>query len=582
MNSHEQWADPHRLQRYRDRVLAERQALRTACQDPAGHRERVLEDLLAFNADTEFGKRARFGDIRGLDDFRKAVPIQDYAAHAPYIERMAAGESRLLSADDPAIYFTSSGSTGAHKKIPVTPRFMKSVFMPFYYAMWAPMLEHFWDVVADPLAVLNLKQDPLTAPRTTGSGHPHLGASQVDLGERFGEPLSAEPGTSAPWSVLPAAIGEDEHLERVYARLRLAVEHSGVRGIITFNPAMVAALPYQLRLWWPRILKDVRDGTVAGHPHTSPNPSRAAELERLAAYAGGQVRPAHIWPHLRVILTWTTGVASLYLPRLREEFGAGVTVLPGPVAQSEGPVAIALDRHPTAGSPVLTAAVHEFVHAEEDLRPDTPTLLTHELEAGREYHAIFSHVGGLYRYAGGDVVRVVDHAHGVARMEYAGRSTLSDAAGERLREGQVVRAISTALASLGLDVRNATCRVDPTNNRASRYTFAVEPRTAWSQDETDRFTALLDHALGTESPGYRTARAEGNLETPVALCLPADSFQRDWHETVGSGIRPTQVKDRLFRQDPALWHRLTGQDPTSQPHVTTAETQTHTSQKAQA
>ncbi|MGW4891332.1 GH3 auxin-responsive promoter family protein [Kitasatospora sp. NPDC004240] len=542
-------------------MLAERDGLRTACADLTGHRDRVLEDLLAFNAGTDFGRRHRFDALRGLDDFRKAVPIHTYADLAPLIERMAAGESRVLSADDPTIYFTSSGSTGDHKKIPVTPRFMRTVFMPFYYAMWAPMAEHFWPAVADPRAVLNLKQDPLTAPRTTASGRPHLGASQVDFGEWFDEPLAAEPGTAAPWSTLPPHIGEDEHLERVYARLRLAVEHRGLRGIITFNPAMVAALPYQLHLWWERIVRDVRDGTVAGHPHGSPNPDRAAELERVARYVGDRVRPAHVWPDMRVVLTWTTGVASLYLPRLREEFGTGVTVLPGPVAQSEGPVGVALDRHPTAGSLVLTAAVHEFVDAADGLHPDSGTLSAHELEAGREYHVVFSHVGGLYRYAGGDVVRVVDHAHGVPRVEYAGRNTLSDVAGERLREGQVVRALSAGLAALGLDVRNAACRVNPPHDGPAGYTFAVEPRTPWSQDETERLTHLLDAALCRESPGYADARRRGRLGVPAMLRLPADSFQREWISTVGGGIRPTQVKDRLFRQDPVLWQRLTGRAP---------------------
>jgi hypothetical protein len=40
--------------------------------------------------------------------------------------------------------------------------------------------------------------------------------------------------------------------------------------------------------------------------------------------------------------------------------------------------------------------------------------------------------------------------------------------------------------------------------------------------------------------------------------LDSDAFRRDWHNTVATGIRPTQVKDRLFRQDPAQWAGLTG------------------------
>ncbi|MCC3774876.1 GH3 auxin-responsive promoter family protein [Streptomyces sp. UNOB3_S3] len=556
MNLAESWADPGRVRRYRERVLAERARLRAAFADPDGHQRAVLADLLEFNSGTAYGKRHGFGAIRTLADYRKAVPVQTYADLEPWIERAAAGETGVLTADQPAVFFTSSGSTGAHKKIPVTPRFMRTTFFPFYYAAWAPLIEHFPDVLQHPGAVLNLKHDPLAAPPTTASGRPHVGASQVDFGERFGEPLSAEPGTGAPWATLPVPVEAGEHLEKMYLRLRLAVEND-VRCVIGINPAMVAALPYQLNLWWPRIVKEIRDGTLGGHPHGAPDPERAAALDRLAE-RHGTVRPSHIWPRMRAIFCWTTGLARLYLPRLREQFGPGVTLLPAPVAASEGPVGVALDRHPSAGSLVVTASVYEFADADEDLAPDTATLGPHELEPGRDYHVVFSHVGGLYRYAVGDVVRVVDHDGGVPRLEYTGRGTRSDHAGERLRDAQVVRAVETALRAGGLELHNVACRVD-----RSRYEFAVAPRTPWNDEERTRFTARLDDALRGESAGYRLARDGNRLGAPSLLCLDADAFLRDWQETVASGIRPTQVKDRLFRQEPERWARLTGGTPTA-------------------
>ncbi|MFG3053166.1 GH3 auxin-responsive promoter family protein [Kitasatospora sp. NPDC048239] len=574
MNSAEAWTDQDRLRRYRERVFQERDRLRSALADADGHRQRVLTDLLEFNAGTQYGKQHGFGSIRTLADFRRAVPVQDYSVLGPWIERAAAGEHNVLTADQPAVYFTSSGSTGAHKKIPVTPRFMRTTFFPFYYAAWAPLIEHFPEVLDRPDAVLNLKHDPLSAPPTTGSGRPHVGASQVDFGERFGESLSAEPGTGAPWAALPVHVDADAHLEKMYLRLRLAVE-SDVRCVIGINPAMIAAVPYQLNLWWSRIVKEVADGTLGGLPHGDPNPGRAAELERIAA-RHGSVRPAHIWPNMRALFCWTTGLAALYLPRLREEFGAGVTVLPAPVAASEGPTGVALDRHGSAGSLVVTAAVHEFADAEDDLRPDTETLGFEELEAGRDYHVVFSHVGGLYRYAVGDVVRVVDRVGGVPRVEYTGRNTRSDAAGERLRDGQVIRALAAALSGTGLELRNVACHVqtgpaatdtaaataapattaEATEPASPAYEFAVAPRTPWSADESSAFTRLLDEALGRESAGYRTARADRRLGAPSLLRLAPDAFLHDWQRTVGTGIRPTQVKDRLFRQDPDQWTRL--------------------------
>ncbi|WP_037956722.1 GH3 family domain-containing protein [Streptomyces sulphureus] len=553
------WASPGHAERYRARVLAERDRLAADLTDMRGRQHRVLRDMVEFNEDTEFGRRHGFSRIRTLEDFRRAVPVQSYADVAPLVERTAAGAARLLSADRPVVYFTSSGSTGDHKKIPVTPRFMSTTFLPFYYAAWAPLIENFPDVMHHPDAVLNLKHDPLAAPPTTADGQPHVGASQVDFGAKFGDSLSAELGTAATWATLPTDVAPGDHLEKMYLRLRLAVQ-SDLRCLIGINPAMLAAVPFQLAAWWERILKDVHDGTLGGEPFGRPDPERAAELEWLADYHGA-VRPDLVWPRVRALFGWTTGVASLYLPALCAQFGPHVAALPAPVAASEGPVAVPFDRHGSAGPLVVSASVYEFVDADADLTPDTPTLLPEELEAGREYHVLFSHVGGLYRYAVGDVVRVVEATGGVPRVEYAGRSRRSDAVGERLREAQVVRALRDALAGTGLGLVNVACRVErPHAERGPRYRFAVAPASRWLPAEVDRFTTLLDDALRRESAGYRRARRDDRLAAPVLTLLDADAFHRDWHATVDSGVRPTQVKDRLFRQDEADWRRLTGPD----------------------
>ncbi|MFD7895546.1 GH3 auxin-responsive promoter family protein [Streptomyces sp. NPDC059743] len=557
MSAAQGWGTPGHADRYRERVFAERARLRADLAEMAARQQRVLADLLDFNAGTEFGQRHGFARIRTLADYRAAVPIQDYAAHAPLIERMAEGEPNLLTADAPVVYFTSSGSTGAHKKIPVTRRFMETVFFPFYYAAWAPLIEHFPDVMDRPDAVLNLKHDPLAVPPVTADGRPHVGASQVDFGTAFGEPLSAELGTAAPWATLPVDVAPDDHLEKMYLRLRLAVQ-SDVRALIGINPAMIAAVPYQLGLWWQRIVKDVHDGTLGGAPYGPADPERAAQLESLADYFG-QVSPHHVWPRVRALFGWTTGVASLYMPSLRERFGAGTAVLTAPVAASEGPVGVPLDRHPSAGSLVPSASVYEFVDADEDLGPGSGTLLPEQLEPHRDYHVVFSHVGGLYRYAVGDIVRVVDRVAGVPRVAYAGRSTRSDAAGERLREAQVVRALEEALASTGLVLRNVACRVEEAEERAGRaprYVFAVAPESPWLTAETERFAALLDTALGAESPGYARALRERRLAPATVRLLHPDAFHREWHARVADGVRPTQVKDRLFRQDESQWRRL--------------------------
>ncbi|MGW8746570.1 GH3 auxin-responsive promoter family protein [Streptomyces sp. NPDC055794] len=549
---------------YRQRVLAERDALREALGDVRAAQDGALRHLLDANADTEFGRRHGFARCRGVDDFRAAVPIADYEALGPWMEAAAAGRPNVLSADPPVVFFKSSGSTGDSKRIPVTREFMRTCFFPPYYAAWANIVEHHPEAARRPDATLNLKHDPAPAPAATRSGHPHLGASQVDFGRAFGEPLSAEPGSRAPWSTLPPFVDPADHLQRSYVRLRAAMAHD-VRCVIGINPAVVAALPHQLVQWWPRLVKDVHDGTVDGRPGPEPEPGRARLLDRLAERAGTPL-PAHVWPRMELLFCWTTGLSSLYLPRLREAFGPRVSALPAPAAASEGFVAVALDRHPTAGSPAVTGGLLEFVDADDDLLPDSDTLLCDELTPGVEYHVVLSHVGGLYRYALGDVVRVVDRTEGVPRLEYAGRRTLSDAAGERLREGHVVSALHAATRATGLEIRNATCRVtgsparpgtpEPGGDGPQRYAFAVESFGRWSREETEAFARALDTALGGRSDGYRAARVSARLGAPDLHPVGPGGFASEWQDRVARGTRPAQVKDRVFQNDDAAWRRL--------------------------
>src|SRR4051812_30494336 len=185
MNGAEAPSGAAHIARYRERVFAERERLGRAFRDPAARQWDVLTDLLGFNADTAFGREHGFGRIRTLADFRQAVPIRDYAGLSPWIERMAGGETKGLTAGEPGGYFTSSGSNGAHKKVPVTARLMRTTFFPFFYAAWAPLMEHYPDVLSARDAVFNLKFDPAPVVRRTADGRPHLGASQVDFGERF-------------------------------------------------------------------------------------------------------------------------------------------------------------------------------------------------------------------------------------------------------------------------------------------------------------------------------------------------------------------------------------------------------------
>src|SRR5260370_8352777 len=175
-------------EQYRHRVLSERDALLRALQSPRDAQRQVLASLLAANAGTSFGGAHGVRSVRDWKDCRAAVPIRDYAALAPWIDRGAGGEHNVLSADDPVVYFMSSGSTGDSKKIPITREFMRTGFFPPFYAAWATFVEHFPDVIAREDSTLNLKHAPVSQTATTPSARPPPGAPQVHFGPPFAQP----------------------------------------------------------------------------------------------------------------------------------------------------------------------------------------------------------------------------------------------------------------------------------------------------------------------------------------------------------------------------------------------------------
>jgi GH3 auxin-responsive promoter len=536
---------------YRRRAEAARVGFRAALRHAASLQHAMLRASLEENATSAFGREHGFGSISSEAEFRAAVPIRGYAELSPWIERAAAGEAQVLTSVEPAVFLTSSGSTGESKRVPMTPPYVERSFMPFFFAALGNTLHYCPASISHPDATLNLKWDPLRAHRETAGGIPAMGASQVDFAKRFGQALAAEPGTAASSARIPVEIHDE--LERLYYRLRVAAEHD-VRALIGINPSMVAALPLLLRRWWERLLADLRDGTVCGQASRPPLPARARQLAELARYVG-EISPALLWPKLEVVFCWTGGATKLYRDELRRVFGGRVQVLPAPLAASEAPVAVAIDRHPSAGVLFVPGAYYEFVDADRELAPAAATLRWDELAVGQELHVVVTHLGGLYRYAMGDVVRVVDHVDGVPRLEYACRNRAAQVGAASVREGQIVEAVSAALAPGGVAARGAVINVKRAG--VPQLAVAVELATAApSAGDAAALAERIDLALCAAIPSYRQARSQGAVIAPEVVWLPPDTLSEDWCVRVRGGVRPTQVKDRIFVTD-ADWQALT-------------------------
>jgi hypothetical protein len=86
--------------------------------------QNVLENLIAQAQNTTFGKDHNFSKIKSYEDFKKQVPIRDYEALKPYIEKVVAGESDVLWKGKPLYFAKTSGTTSGVKYIPLTKESM--------------------------------------------------------------------------------------------------------------------------------------------------------------------------------------------------------------------------------------------------------------------------------------------------------------------------------------------------------------------------------------------------------------------------------------------------------------------------
>ncbi|WP_194768183.1 GH3 auxin-responsive promoter family protein [Tamlana sp. I1] len=92
--------------------------------NPVETQQRVFENLISDAAETAFGKDHDFVSINNHEDFVKRVPIRDYEALKPYVERVVAGEANVLWKGKPLYFAKTSGTTSGAKYIPLTAESM--------------------------------------------------------------------------------------------------------------------------------------------------------------------------------------------------------------------------------------------------------------------------------------------------------------------------------------------------------------------------------------------------------------------------------------------------------------------------
>jgi hypothetical protein len=87
---------------------------------PEKTQQKVLKKLITLAKNTSFGKDHNFSSINSYQDFKKHVPVRDYEALKPYVDKIIEGKTDVLWKGKPLYFAKTSGTTSGAKYIPIT------------------------------------------------------------------------------------------------------------------------------------------------------------------------------------------------------------------------------------------------------------------------------------------------------------------------------------------------------------------------------------------------------------------------------------------------------------------------------
>jgi hypothetical protein len=447
---------------------------REALGSPERAQRSLLEDYLKTNADTAFGRAHGFASIRSAEEYRERVPLTKGEELAPWVDRIAAGEARVLTRSPVRALEPTSGSSSSPKLIPYTSTFQREIrraVAPWIFDLYShrPRLAFgsaYWSIT--PLAMEEERAGPVRVGFEEDSQY---------LGGLWGRLVDAT----------LAVPGEVRHLRDPdafrYATLKYLLMRRDLTLISVWHPSFLLLLLEALPRFWDDLVREV------GRP----------DLKTFS--------PAHVWPRLGLISCWGDAHAALSLSELARAF-PGVEIQPKGLIATEGFVTI-----PFRGAWPLAVRSHFFEFLLED--GGSPRFAW-ELEEGRVYSVVLTTGGGLYRYRLQDRVRVEGFLEKTPSLRFLGKEGhVSDLRGEKLHESFVAGAL--ARVSGGLAARFAMLVPDG----ESGYVLLLETDSPVPADLAARLDAEL-----SSNPHYRLCRSLGQLAAVRVRSLQPGAYAR--------------------------------------------------------
>lgn len=514
-------------------------------EDVREYQETVLAEILDKNKDTVIGRKFGFSRIRTAAEYRESVQEGDYEDYRPYIRRMLAGETDILTRSDAVHFCITSGSTDEPKYIPLTEEDIRIHYIYAYGAVFGMIRKAYPGVPAEELfpkifQVGEFVKSWLPDGRMSGI----RSSSLFQWLDRDGTFDTSD--YCAPKEVLFPEQVEDLN----YVRARFALAEPEVRTVWGVFVHRIVGMMGYMEKNWHMLLMDMESGSVSPQAGISrkwerflneklgPDPDRAAELRSIPEehLREGMIRK--IWKDVRSICTIGGNTFGEYMEMLKM-YAEGVPVHYFAYAATEGIFGIAPGMNrPDEYLLIPEAGFFEF-RPEDDGKGQDCTLGLWELEKGCRYELIFTNRSGLYRYRLMDVLEVTGY-YGtcpVVRFCYR-KNQVINVADERTNLEQLETAMHRYEAVSGCEVGENYCLYADLETEPPRYRVFLEEPDVRPVDADE----LFDRCMCEANLGYRGARRNGEAGRAHITFLPRGTFAKYERYLAESGRQMTQIK----------------------------------------
>ncbi len=503
--------------------------------------EQFLRSLLLAHQETELGQKYGLRNIKTIEQFQQQVPILPYSSYEPYIERIAKGETNILTAD-PVVYLTlTSGSTGKKKMIPTTRRsqnaFRRATLTSIGFLTQALERQKLQ------FGKLLLTNSVQTWGRTSGGidyGPSSAGVLRMD---KF---LYKQLFANAYETLQPA-----DSLARHYVCLLFALREESTRGMIANFPMLNLRTANYLERYAEDLLLDLEKGTIAAWLELDPEvriqleqqhsatPRRAAQLREILK-SEGRLTPKLAWQNFSFIANARGGTSDFYFERFPAYFG-DTPIFGAAYSSAEGMFSIYTDVNDDASVLAIESSFFEFIPEDQWEAEHPKTLLATEVKAGEHYRILITNYGGFYRYDIGDVVEVVGFYETAPLIVFRyRRGGFVSSTTEKTTEFHVTQVMQALQQEFNLLLEDF-CITLSDNEFPARYLANIELAPGYSLDNPQVFLARFDRKLQEVNTHYEIHRRD-TIPSPRLRILSSGSFAIIRQRQLQRGIPDSQLK----------------------------------------